>query len=88
MLENQGTETVTDQEAEAMLATIQDNDEGRMVFSPEMLCAMLLRVLDFPAYWDEDGYLMHLQFHRDEVRTLANFMSIGIGTCAIPEAVS
>lgn len=54
-------------------------DGAQRTFDAPELCHLLIQMLATPDYWDDDGYLVQMQFHRDEMRTIANLMSIGIG---------
>lgn len=55
---------------------------AQRTFDAPELCHLLIQMLATPDYWDDEGYLVHMQFHRDEMRTIANLMSIGIGASA------
>jgi hypothetical protein len=69
--------TETNVNPNALLEEIRSG--AARTFDKQELCYLLTQVLATPDYWDEDGYLVQLQFHRDEMRIIANFMSIGIG---------
>jgi hypothetical protein len=76
MTEETTTETTPQTELERVRAG------ETKTFDAPALCALLCQMLAHPAYWDSEDYLIHMQFHRDEIRTIANFMSIGIGASA------